>query len=243
MTWVGWVVDGYGLFDSEASYSVDGEDPVFFTVMALPRGVQKVWYHIFFETPTLSRGSHVLEVIHRGQSAPLSLDYLIIDDGDIYSPTLVNLPPIRGSDIETGRPTPMPLPDKSKMRIGAIVGGAIGGFALVGIVVIIMLFVLKRRKRPNQLLLMNATGMMANPTTPLHSSPYSPPMLVQSQPQMIFTNTSSSTVPMPVSTIIGDVQALHNAQPTTRKGATLAAPNPYSPQITHPGSPPPPYLS
>lgn len=217
--------------------------------MALPPGAQAILYHPFFETPRLSRGYHSLEVIHRGKSAPLTMDYLVIDDGDIYSPNLVNLPPIRGTNTKTietptGTPPLTTLPAKSKAPIGAIVGGAIGGVALIGIVILIVLFVLKRRKRlnkPNQPPPANAPTS----TPPLNSLSYNPPV-PQPQPQMGFTNTNSNTMSIPGSTTISDVPTFYSTQSAThRKGVVLGAPNPYNPQIDHPGGPgpPPPYIS
>ncbi|KDR81286.1 hypothetical protein GALMADRAFT_153511 [Galerina marginata CBS 339.88] len=70
---------------TSATYSIDGGTPVSFLLAGLTAGAMEPYNQIFFQTPQLSPGKHHLEVVHggNGQTTPLSLDYLVIQNAPV----------------------------------------------------------------------------------------------------------------------------------------------------------------
>ena len=106
---------------------------------------------LFFKVSGLSPGQHRIEVVHggNGETTPLSLDYLIIQNA-----------PAPASSTSTSSPgsssTPTPnssgaggsnssSADHKGASTGAIVGGAVGG--VVALVAVILFLLLLRRQR------------------------------------------------------------------------------------------------
>lgn len=86
VTWVGWKPAGYGLLASQATYSLDGGPATTFDIQGLPNaGDGTQYYQHIFETPEFPAGQHSLTVTYNGgvNSAPLSIDYLVIANGDL----------------------------------------------------------------------------------------------------------------------------------------------------------------
>lgn len=159
LTWVGWTPSGYPTGNSEASYTIDSQPAVTFRVPGLPSGSSAQYNQHLFETPTLPLGEHTLTVTHNGPSAPLTLDHLLVQNGDIILPG--------GQDTNSGNDgpdasnadagtTPIPSPTNSGTQvnqatsgvsIGAIAGGAAGGAAILILCIIGLIWYLRRRKR------------------------------------------------------------------------------------------------
>ncbi|KDR73719.1 hypothetical protein GALMADRAFT_212537 [Galerina marginata CBS 339.88] len=95
MDFVGVSVSWYGLIPTEfahaatmASYAIDRGGPTSFVLRGLSADSSPTNYNQkFFETPTLTAGHHQLVVTYHGtsQTTPLTLDYLIIQNGTITS--------------------------------------------------------------------------------------------------------------------------------------------------------------
>jgi len=156
-TWVGWLPSGYGTTPSTGTFSVDGGDPAEFVIPGHPAGANRtnIYYFNLFETPTLSRAAHRLDVTFEGSSMPLVLDYFIVENGDIFRTNGSLLPDDggRGNDtiIPDPDPTtpPTPVLDDDGPPIGAIVGGTVGGVAALVILGILFWFLKRRERRRN----------------------------------------------------------------------------------------------
>ena len=116
---------------ASATWSVDGSPPVEFNLPGPPAGDTQSRTK-FFETPKVSPGSHILEVVYKGDvsAAPLTLWQLYIDHGGI--PDTLNLlegGEAKGTDMKT-----------------AAVGAGLGG-ALVLVICASIFFFLRFRKR------------------------------------------------------------------------------------------------
>ncbi|TFK19069.1 hypothetical protein FA15DRAFT_727512 [Coprinopsis marcescibilis] len=141
--WVGAFSPQYPRGSSTATYSIDSEQPIEFTIPAFPGESNRVlWYQPFFETPTLSRGAHTLEVVHQGSSAPLILHYLMIDNGDILPSasrsTTNDVSPDKPGDAE---------PAHQDTPVGIVIGSAVGAIAFIAIFVSLLYFCFKHQKR------------------------------------------------------------------------------------------------
>ncbi|KAF8880149.1 hypothetical protein BD779DRAFT_1099467 [Infundibulicybe gibba] len=146
VSWVGFTPQmPSGRPTSNATYSIDKANPV---VFRLPSGSpgENLTNQVFFTSPTLSPGSHSLEVTYKGNSAmpPLTLSYLIVTNN--VSET--SQPPTVSSTATTSTNKPsVPTTSINKPSvptpIGAIIGGVIGGIALFCLVA----FFLRRRSR------------------------------------------------------------------------------------------------
>ncbi|RXW13119.1 hypothetical protein EST38_g12733 [Candolleomyces aberdarensis] len=159
LSWVGWTPSGYPTGTSEASYSVDSEPATTFQIRGLPSGSAALYNQHLFETPQLPLGEHTLTVTHRGPSAPLTLDHLLIQNGDIIYPgggggqnsgTSIDGPDAASAATGTAQnpdPTSSQTQPSAGPPIGAIVGGAIGGAAFVLFCVLGLIWCLRRRKR------------------------------------------------------------------------------------------------
>ncbi|KAJ2921856.1 hypothetical protein H1R20_g15236, partial [Candolleomyces eurysporus] len=155
LSWVGWTPSGFPTQNSEASYSIDGQPATTFQIRALPSGSAALYNQHLFETPELPTGEHTLTVTHRGPSAPLTLDHLLIQNGDIILPggggqnPGTSIEGLDASSAATGTPNPnsSQTPSSAGPPVGAIVGGAIGGAAFVLFCVLGLIWCLRRRKR------------------------------------------------------------------------------------------------
>ncbi|TFK23871.1 hypothetical protein FA15DRAFT_705061 [Coprinopsis marcescibilis] len=155
VTWFAKIPEEYHVGDSTATYSVDGQTPVEFTVPGHPGPSfnTTLFQQVLFETPTLSRGAHNLEVVYRGPEAPLVLEHLLVDNGDITyninpgpsvaGPTSTNPGSSSPSQPVSSAETPGP-------PTGAIVGGVVGGLAFIGMIAGLFYFFLWRSNERNR---------------------------------------------------------------------------------------------
>ncbi|TFK19068.1 hypothetical protein FA15DRAFT_627243 [Coprinopsis marcescibilis] len=184
-TWVGWIPEDHPLGSSSGTYSIDGQPPTQFSIPGLSLDANGTLYgQRVLETPSLSRGAHTLEVVYGKSAAPLVLDYLIINNGDIFvspfqSPT----------NTTAGGPEPTPPNDNnaSQTPIGAIVGGAVGGFSFIVALLFLLYFCFWRKRsskpstatsltpQPSGFVSPNSTGavQVSTPPTNPHTQPYS----------------------------------------------------------------------
>jgi hypothetical protein len=168
LSWYGYIPVEFSFSPSSATYSIDGETPISFLLKGLPvNSTTTVYNQKFFETVQLSPTSHTLKVVYEGNnSTPLTLDYLIVQNGTSSSSTTTSLPTSTGSTVSaTSTPTGF-------VPVGPIVGGVIGGLALV-VFAVLGYFLLRRRPK------LGVQGIDSTPTdstprpfgyTPLHLS-------------------------------------------------------------------------
>ncbi|KAJ2930042.1 hypothetical protein H1R20_g7068, partial [Candolleomyces eurysporus] len=123
VTWVGMIPKELPGASTSATYSVDNQPPVRFTLPGLSSSQNSSQFnHVFFQTDHTAPKSHELVVKYEGDTSttPLVLGSLLVDG---FSP--------KGST--------------NKQHVGAIVGAVLGGIVLI-ILTAFAIFYLKRRK-------------------------------------------------------------------------------------------------
>ena len=168
LSWYGYIPVELPFGPSSATYSIDGETPTNFLLKGLPvNSTSTVYNQKFFETAQLSPTSHTLKVVYEGNnSTPLTLDYLIIQNGTSSS-TTTSLPTPTGNTV-SATSTP-----RGSIPIGPIVGGVIGGLALVVFAVLGFFFLRRRQKHDGQEKVYTSTPRPFE-YTPLHLSTSNP---------------------------------------------------------------------
>ncbi|KDR68491.1 hypothetical protein GALMADRAFT_256714 [Galerina marginata CBS 339.88] len=195
---------------ASATYSIDGGTPVSFLLAGLTAGAMEPYNQIFFQTPQLSAGKHHLEVIHggNGQTTPLSLDYLVIQNAPVQagssgttgasgtsagsfssstsagsttsagSSTAPSGTPAGGSNTGLGSHSPT---TKSKVPIGAIVGGVVGGIIVIVALVFLFIFLRRRVRKREDVVDYRPVDLAASPSTvePFHTFPSAPALYQQ----------------------------------------------------------------
>ena len=164
LSWYGYIPVELPFTPSSATYSIDGETPINFRLNGLPvNSTSTVYNQKFFETAQLSPTSHTLKVVYEGSnSTPLTLDYLIIQNGTSTT-SISSLPTSTGNTV-SATSTP-----KGSVPVGAIVGGVIGGLALVVFAILGFLLLRRRQKRDAQERVSTSTPRPFE-YTPLHFS-------------------------------------------------------------------------
>lgn len=147
LSWFGYIPVELPFSPSSATYSIDGETPINFLLRGLPvNSTTTVYNQKFFETAQLSPTSHTLKVVYEGNdSTPLTLDYLIIQNGTSSSVSTSTTSSISSIPTSTGNAasatsTPRGIP------VGSIAGGVIGGLALAVFAILGFLFLRRRQK-------------------------------------------------------------------------------------------------
>ncbi|KAF8157835.1 hypothetical protein B0H34DRAFT_706329 [Crassisporium funariophilum] len=152
LTWYGLLPQEIaGLPQSTATYSIDGQAPVTFPVKNFPNGSATQFLQKLFDTPTLSPGRHNLLVTHQGNhlTTPLYLDQIVIQNATssssssapITSGSSVTSPTSAISGVSSSSPAHI---SNKAVPVGAIVGGVLGGLALIICLVIGVLLLRKR---------------------------------------------------------------------------------------------------
>ncbi|KIJ30751.1 hypothetical protein M422DRAFT_77821, partial [Sphaerobolus stellatus SS14] len=154
---------------SEGLYSIDGGS---FTTFQIYSGVLDLpssqFNQVFFKTPNLTSGSHVLKVVYQGSSKqmPLSLDYLYVEndtatsgplaDGPRNTPT-ISSPPTTQTVVPVPTHIPSAVSSTSSghrdILIGGIIGGVLGGIVVLATCISLWLW---HRKRQIKLELMSS---------------------------------------------------------------------------------------
>ncbi|PPR02072.1 hypothetical protein CVT24_011171 [Panaeolus cyanescens] len=115
------------------TYAVDDQPPASFPIKAVPQGKDVTEYNQeIFRTPEYPRGRHKLQVTFLGnaQTVPLVLDYLVIRNGT--GPGRSDIANVGTSD--------------SRHRLRFIIGGTLGGMAILLLAILIAFYVHRRRK-------------------------------------------------------------------------------------------------
>ncbi|RDB27359.1 hypothetical protein Hypma_004464 [Hypsizygus marmoreus] len=151
LSWVGYIPTELPHNSSSGTYSIDGGSPVTFRLEGLPAGgTVTVYNQVFFSTPELAPGPHSILVTYTGnrQLTPLTLDYLYItstsspqttSDPSSSSPSTSISPSSTVNPSSTSE-----VKQNSDPPVGAIVGGVIGGIAIIA--AILFFFWWRRRK-------------------------------------------------------------------------------------------------
>lgn len=126
-----------------ATYSVDGQEPVAFSINV--HSLNTTSNEIYFTTPDLTPGPHILSVTHNGTTnqTPLILDYIYVTNASDSNPSLqtaVTQP------LSPTHPSNPPFLSR-RAPVDAIAGGVIGGLVLVGVVAGFLFWRLRRRHR------------------------------------------------------------------------------------------------
>ncbi|TFK18593.1 hypothetical protein FA15DRAFT_675169 [Coprinopsis marcescibilis] len=184
VSWHGRMFQNFSSSVSKGTYSIDGQRAVEFDILGFDANPDipatfDMYEQQFFQTSEVPSGQHTLEVIYGGpaSSAPLVLDFLIVDDG------------------------PTGPPAKSSSNLGAIVGGVVGGLAFIGIVFAILFFYFRRRKaaatKQQSPQIEKMEPDLTSNSQPGAPMPYLDPHAHQQSP--VYTGTTlNSTTPMPL---------------------------------------------
>jgi hypothetical protein len=146
VSWVGFIPNELPHNASSATYSVDGGPPIFFPLKGLSPGPSNTFYNqFFFTTPELTPGAHSLVVVHQGtaQQTPLTLDFLYVTN----TSTPVTPSPTPSTNSTTTIPSPTPQPHNHGPPIGAIVGGVVGGLALIALTLFFLWWYKREQRR------------------------------------------------------------------------------------------------
>jgi len=150
-TWIGMLPGEFGSVASTGSYSVDGGPSTEFEIPGNPIAglVDATLYRVpLFETPTLPRGEHRLDVVFGGPAMPLVLDYFLVDDGDLFVTDARALDDLDdGAGNIAGGGGAGAEPSDKKTPVGAIVGGVVGGVAGLALIGALVFLLLLRRRR------------------------------------------------------------------------------------------------
>ncbi|KAF6763609.1 hypothetical protein DFP72DRAFT_800865, partial [Ephemerocybe angulata] len=143
VTWYGRMVAGYPSGASQGSYSIDGGSPTTFDIPGNFGSWSTQYQQVFFETQTLTREKHNITVKFLGAAAPLFLEYLTVQNGDLVFTGNDKLPASIG-DHDKGGYDGDEHPHSST---GVIVGGVLGGVALIVLIVVIFFLWRKLQQR------------------------------------------------------------------------------------------------
>ncbi|KAH6879653.1 hypothetical protein BKA70DRAFT_1345189 [Coprinopsis sp. MPI-PUGE-AT-0042] len=137
LTWRGYIPNQFARAATTGTYAVDGGPANSFVLKGLTEKQPATYNQKFFETPLLSLGPHRVLVVYQGNSdtTPLTLTNLLIEGGNSTAP-LPGDPSVFDALTKGG----------SKVPIGAIVGGVVGGLAVVAATIIVYFVVIRRRK-------------------------------------------------------------------------------------------------
>ncbi|TFK30233.1 hypothetical protein FA15DRAFT_699778 [Coprinopsis marcescibilis] len=139
VTWISEIPRGQPTGQSTGMYTLDDQEPVTFNIS----GQSSLGNRVLFETDTLAAGKHRLSVTYLGFSAPLALDRLVIEGGDIVA--------LGGTSLDSpfGRNT---ITAPSQPNVGPIAGGVVGGIAgILALGALVWLFFKRRARRQQEL--------------------------------------------------------------------------------------------
>ncbi|KAF8972207.1 hypothetical protein BDZ97DRAFT_1016956 [Flammula alnicola] len=191
LTWLGFYDKKLPFAAATATYSIDGQPPIPFILNGIAAETTGVQYsQILFQTSSFSPGLHTIGVVYEGNSeaTPLSLQTIIIQNGTV--------PPSLPEPIETFSLTsdgaaatsssatvqssqvdnPNPKAGTNSKNIGAIVGGVIGGLAVILFAAFAVLLLRERTKR--RYLKAPSSHFVRPPSPP--SAPIPPPAVRRS---------------------------------------------------------------
>ncbi|KAF9478490.1 hypothetical protein BDN70DRAFT_836032 [Pholiota conissans] len=155
LSWYGFIPTEYPHAATTATYSVDGKTPVGFLLNGLPASSGTVYNQKFFQTEKLAQGNHQIVVLFQGngQTTPLTLDYLMVQNGTA------------GSNSTTA-PSDDGTQQHHKSNAGFIALGVVLGVVLI-LLAIAGFWYIRRRHRRQEL---NEKGV--SPSSPLAPQPF-----------------------------------------------------------------------
>ncbi|KAF9479605.1 hypothetical protein BDN70DRAFT_878570 [Pholiota conissans] len=188
LAWIGFYDSNYPSTDATATYSVDGHTPTLFPLKGISSGIQL--NQIFFQTSSLPLTQHRLVVTYQGNNltTPLTLESLLIQNGSIATMIPPQLYQSASASLitsvvyasATSSPQAQQQPSHST-DFSAIIGGTIGGAAILLFSVFGFLFIrlrfLKRHPKPPS---SEFTTRQPNPYTP-PARPFARPSSIHKQ--------------------------------------------------------------
>ncbi|GJJ15751.1 hypothetical protein Clacol_010029 [Clathrus columnatus] len=166
VTFIGIQLSWYGFIPTEEShnassgeYSIDGKPFASFSLAGLPQDATTTVYNqLFFITPILDMGTHVLSAKYTGKpgQTPFSLDYLIVTNGSFPSSS-TSSGGVTTTNTATNSASTSPSinasskNEKSSSNVGAIVGGIVGSIAGVAIIIFFVWFKFYRKRGERKL--------------------------------------------------------------------------------------------
>ncbi|KAG2008286.1 hypothetical protein CC2G_013733 [Coprinopsis cinerea AmutBmut pab1-1] len=138
---------------ARAEYSIDGGPPIPFFINDFPESPgDRLTNQLFFKSPSLPDGRHDLNVVYRGDpsSAPLSLDYFIVERGGWLNDSAIEDPGPGGGEGASGggsQETPAEH-GLSKAQLGGIIGGASVAAVLILLLLAYIIY-LRRSRKPS----------------------------------------------------------------------------------------------
>ncbi|PPR02066.1 hypothetical protein CVT24_011165 [Panaeolus cyanescens] len=184
LSWFGYFPSQRSRGASSGTFSVDDGTPRSFTLEGLPNANSVTRYNQeFFRTPDLNPGHHKLDVVFLGndKTTPLVLDYLVIRNSTAGTNQTNPSDGDGDGDLNVG------VSGVSRSKVGVIVGGVLGGLAVVLGLLIVLLICQRRHRRkkkedsrPQHITVIDTTGngLPAEPSirsrplrTPLFSNP------------------------------------------------------------------------
>ncbi|KAF8801623.1 hypothetical protein BYT27DRAFT_7245077 [Phlegmacium glaucopus] len=166
ISWYGFLpngVHGITLAASRATYSIDRQTPINFQLPSANRDTDFLFQQKWFETAQLPAGPHILNVVYHGNnSSPLTIEYLTIQNGTLPSTTTLLSTTTSVSPHATPSTTGSSVSGTSTQRkgstpVGAIVGGVVGGLALIVFIIFGFLVLRRRQKRAAEAIVISST--------------------------------------------------------------------------------------
>ena len=189
LSWYGFIPVELPKGSSPATYSVDGQTPVNFLLKGLSTSATTTVYNQkFFETAQLTAGPHTLKAVFEGNnSTPLTLDYLIVQNGTLSSTTSSIISSHATSSTPGSVVSGTSATATSSTPVGAVVGGVIGGLALIVFVIFGFLFLHRRHKRATQ------KQILISKPEPFGSTPVYPSSITQTPSPSVATSYAPSS--------------------------------------------------
>jgi hypothetical protein len=178
ISWVGYTQPLSDGTSTSSTYSIDDQTPISFPIPASPDN-NTHFNQILFNTEQLSPGEHTLVVTYSGNStsAPLSLNYFVQEGANSTSSNSSSIAPTSTSvlsSISLSSPSSTSnVASSSTIDSKPIIGGVIGGVALISIFLALFFFIRRRnnrRKALNEKLYIDPSLEVVDPFLPLPST-------------------------------------------------------------------------
>ncbi|KAF9561097.1 hypothetical protein CPC08DRAFT_664780 [Agrocybe pediades] len=161
LSWYGMIPANYPKTASKGSYSIDGGPSNMFQLQGLPPdGITNGYYQEFFQTPEYPAGTHKIVVTYLGdsQSTPLTLDYLLVQNGTLDTAPMTTSSLSSSSSSSASSSASTTHTAKRNANIGIIIGGVIGGIFLLAVIIILCLWYRRIVRLENEVEAANITA-------------------------------------------------------------------------------------
>ena len=153
ISWIGFVPSNFSLTPASATYSIDGQTPIQFSVPGLTSSNAPPLYNqVFFRTETLSLGRHELIITYQGNSgtAPLALDDFVVHNGtsSLATSSLTSIFGATPSASSGGSSNSTSNLGSNKLLLVGIIVGVVGG--VIVFVLLLLLYFSRRNNRRAQ---------------------------------------------------------------------------------------------